>query len=59
MLSALAQNEVNLLTNNPRKVEGLAAAGIKVAERVPLRTDGNPYNRAYLETKRSRSGHSL
>jgi GTP cyclohydrolase II len=59
MLSALAQDEVRLLTNNPRKVEGLEAAGIRVAERVPLKAGGNPHNRDYLETKRSRSGHQL
>jgi GTP cyclohydrolase II len=59
MLAKLAQEEVRLLTNNPRKVEGLEAAGIKVAERVPLKAGGNPHNRDYLETKRSRSGHSL
>jgi GTP cyclohydrolase II len=59
MLAALAQEEVRLLTNNPRKVEGLEAAGIRVAERVPLEAGGNAHNRAYLETKRSRSGHTL
>ncbi|HYJ83201.1 MAG TPA: GTP cyclohydrolase II [Allosphingosinicella sp.] len=59
MLAALAQDEVRLLTNNPRKVEGLEAAGIRVAERVPLKAGGGPHNRAYLETKRARSGHQL
>jgi GTP cyclohydrolase II len=59
MLAALAQDEVRLLTNNPRKVEGLEAAGLKVTERVPLRAGDNPHNRAYLETKKSRSGHAL
>jgi GTP cyclohydrolase II len=59
MLSALAQDEVRLLTNNPRKVEGLEAAGVRVSERVPLKAGGNPHNRDYLETKRSRSGHRL
>ncbi len=59
MLSALAQDEVRLLTNNPRKVEGLEAAGIGVTERVPIRADKNAHNRDYLETKRSRSGHQL
>jgi GTP cyclohydrolase II len=59
MLVALAQDEVRLLTNNARKVEGLEAAGVRVSERVPLRAGGNPHNRSYLETKRSRSGHSL
>jgi GTP cyclohydrolase II len=59
MLAALAQDEVRLLTNNPRKVASLQAAGIRVVERVPLKAGGNAHNRAYLETKRSRSGHKL
>jgi GTP cyclohydrolase II len=59
ILAKLAQKDVRLLTNNPRKVEGLEAAGIRVTERVPLKAGGNPHNRAYLETKRSRSGHAL
>jgi GTP cyclohydrolase II len=59
MLAKLGQGEVRLLTNNPRKVEGLEAAGIRVAGRVPLRAGGNAHNRDYLETKRTRSGHRL
>jgi GTP cyclohydrolase II len=59
MLAKLAQNEVRLLTNNPRKVEGLEGAGIRVVERVPLKTASNPHNRDYLDTKRRRSGHTL
>jgi GTP cyclohydrolase II len=59
MLAALAQDEVRLLTNNPRKVEGLEAAGIRVRERVPLQAGANAHNRDYLETKRARSGHQL
>ncbi len=59
MLQALSQDRVRLLTNNPRKVEGLEAAGIRVAERVPLRSGANSYNQAYLDTKRLRSGHQL
>jgi GTP cyclohydrolase II len=59
MLRGLAQERVRLLTNNPRKAEGLRSAGIEVVEQVPLRTDDNPHNRAYLATKRARSGHLL
>ena len=57
MLERLSQTEVRLLTNNPRKVAGLEAEGISVAERVPLRSGVNPHNQAYLDTKRRRSGH--
>ena len=59
MLAKLAQDSVRLLTNNPRKVEGLERAGLRVIERVPLKAAPNPHNRAYLETKRRRSGHAL
>jgi GTP cyclohydrolase II len=59
MLEALGQRDVRLLTNNPRKVAGLEAAGIQVAERVPLKRGANPHNEAYLDTKRRRSGHAL
>ena len=59
MLRKLGQDEVRLLTNNPRKVAALVASGIPVQEQVPLRTGLNPFNKDYLETKRDRSGHQL
>lgn len=57
MLEAMGQSEVRLLTNNPHKVAVLEAEGIAVIERVPLIAGANPHNRAYLDTKRDRSGH--
>ncbi|KAG8462431.1 hypothetical protein KFE25_012251 [Diacronema lutheri] len=49
---------VRLLTNNPRKVEGLKAAGVNVLERVPLLPlDVSEYNAKYLNTKATRMGH--
>jgi GTP cyclohydrolase II len=57
MLRALGIDRVRLLTNNPAKVEGLEAAGIKVAERVAHHMPANPHNADYLATKRERSGH--
>jgi GTP cyclohydrolase II len=57
MLRALGIAEVRLLTNNPAKVTGLKAAGIKVVERVPHHMPANPHNADYLATKRSKSGH--
>jgi GTP cyclohydrolase II len=59
MLTKLSRPEVRLLTNNPKKVAGLEAAGIRVAEQVPLKTEPGEHNRLYLETKRDRSGHQL
>ena len=59
MLRALGIDEVRLLTNNPTKVQGLEAAGIRVVERVAHQMPANPHNADYLATKRKRSGHLL
>ncbi|MDQ4419920.1 GTP cyclohydrolase II [Sphingobium sp. DEHP117] len=59
MLKLIAVDEVRLLTNNPAKVTGLEAEGIRVAERVPLSIAANPHNARYLDTKRDRTGHQL
>ena len=59
MLDLLGQGRIRLLTNNPAKVAGLAAAGVEVVERVPHQIGANPHNAAYLATKRDRTGHAL
>ncbi|MCM3630743.1 GTP cyclohydrolase II [Paenibacillus glycanilyticus] len=48
---------VTLITNNPRKLEALRAAGLDVADRIPLWGDVSEYNEKYLQTKINRSGH--
>ena len=59
MLKLLAIRDIRLLTNNPAKVAGLEAEGVRVAERVPLSIAANPHNARYLDTKRDRTGHQL
>jgi len=59
LLREMGIARVRLMTNNPRKVEMLAANGIEVAERVPLAVGKNPLNEGYLETKALKSGHIL
>jgi GTP cyclohydrolase II len=59
MLRGLGIDEVRLLTNNPAKVAGLEAAGIRVVERVAHHMPANPHNADYLATKRKKSGHLL
>lgn len=59
MLLALGIGDVELHTNNPRKVFGLAEHGIKVHSRVPLVTEVRAENLRYLAVKRSKSGHLL
>lgn len=57
ILEALGVRKISLITNNPRKVEGLAAHGIEVALRVPATTPPNAHNASYLEAKAKRMGH--
>ena len=58
MFTALGVNSVALMTNNPLKVDGLAAHGLTVV-RVAHDMPPNPHNAAYLATKRDRQGHLL
>lgn len=57
ILKRLGTVAIRLLTNNPLKVSDLTAHGIKVAERLPIATKANPYNKKYLKTKRLKLGH--
>ncbi len=59
MLRDLGVRKVALLTNNPRKVEGLRRHGIEVARRVPAVTPPNEHNAEYLAVKARRMGHKL
>jgi GTP cyclohydrolase II len=59
MLRSLGIDEIRILTNNPDKVAGLEAAGIKVVERVAHQMPANTHNADYLAAKRKRSGHFL
>lgn len=59
MLDRLGVRTVRLMTNNPKKVAALEAAGVTVAQRVPHQLPDNPHNARYLATKRDRSGHLL
>lgn len=57
MLRDLGVTRIRLMTNNPRKLEGLARAGIEIVERLPLLAGRNPHNHAYLATKAVKFGH--
>jgi len=59
VLADLGLNDVRLLTNNPAKVAGLAAHGVRVRERVALQVGRSEHNAAYLDAKRDLMGHAL
>ena len=59
MLRDLGVAEVELLTNNNAKVEGLERAGVRVARRVPHAVGIHEGNEEYLAVKAKRMGHEL
>ncbi|GHD70000.1 GTP cyclohydrolase II [Jeongeupia chitinilytica] len=59
MLRDLGVTSVRLMSNNPKKIAALEAAGLPVRQREPHAVDPNPENRHYLATKRQRMGHLL
>ena len=59
ILFDLGVRKFRFLTNNPKKVVGLEGYGIQMVEQVPIRTEANPHNEKYLETKKAKMGHLL
>lgn len=57
MLRDLGVRSVALMTNNPRKVQGLEKDGIRVTRREPHEVEVHEHNRDYLKTKQDRLGH--
>lgn len=59
ILADLGLSTIRLMTNNPKKVNGLRDAGFEIVEQVQLGVNQTPANIRYLETKRDRMGHTL
>ena len=59
MLRQLGVASVELMTNNPKKVEALQALGIVIDRRLPVLVPATPFSAGYLEAKRRRMQHEL
>ena len=59
ILFDLGVRQFRFLTNNPKKVVGLEGYGLEMVEQVPIRSEANPHNAKYLETKKVKLGHML
>ena len=59
MLMSLKIKSVQLMTNNPKKINQLTQYGIQVNGRIPHIMAPNEHNRFYLETKAAKSGHMI
>ena len=59
VLSLLNITKVNLITNNPLKLDYLTNAGIDIVKRIPLIIPALPQNKDYLDIKRDLMGHLI
>ena len=59
ILHDLGARRIMVLTNNPKKLTGLAGYGLEVVEQIPIEIAPNPHNARYLATKREKMGHLL
>jgi 3,4-dihydroxy 2-butanone 4-phosphate synthase/GTP cyclohydrolase II len=57
ILRDLGLTKVRLMTNNPKKIDGLARYGIEVVERLPIEVPPHQGNIHYLRTKQQKLGH--
>lgn len=59
ILADLGVKKIRLLTNNPKKVSGVAGFGLEIIERLPIQINGNSKNIRYLKTKKEKLGHIM
>lgn len=59
ILRDLGVSRMRLLTNNPRKIIGLEAYGLKITERISIQSKPKKHNIKYLQTKKKKMGHIL
>ena len=59
MLAYFDVQSVQLMTNNPAKVDALRSLGVAVVGRVPVIVAPTAFSAGYLETKRARMAHEL
>jgi len=59
MLDNLQLKSIQLITNNPDKIQQLENLGVKVTQRIAIEIDSNTDNRSYLQTKVDKMDHLL
>jgi GTP cyclohydrolase II len=57
ILNDLNMKSVQLMTNNPRKIELLCSLGVNILGRIPVIMESNQYSNDYILAKRARMSH--
>ncbi len=59
MLESLQVKSIQLITNNPKKIDALTKLGITVNKRIPIEVVAHQHNLGYLKTKAKKMAHML
>lgn len=59
MFRHLQVSRIDLMTNNPLKVQALTKLGMDIVNRIPIEAGQNDHNARYLATKAGKLGHLL
>lgn len=59
ILKELGVENIDIMTNNPDKIEKLKSLGINICNRVPLKMKANEIDAFYLKTKKEKMAHML
>ena len=63
IVSAMAYHlkikSMDLMTNNPKKIDAIEKSGLKINKRIPIKSESNDHNKSYLNTKAKKLGHLM
>jgi 3,4-dihydroxy 2-butanone 4-phosphate synthase/GTP cyclohydrolase II len=59
ILKSMGIDSINIITNNPEKIEAIEHSDIKLISRIPLIIPPESENKNYLEVKKDKMGHLM
>lgn len=59
IIDTLEIDSINIISNNPEKIEKIKNTGVIVLDTTPVIISANKYNEKYLDTKRHKMGHRI